>query len=196
MASKPGNRLYCFKNAMMVPARDNRKRVHRPTQLLFERREGAAGRARPVYMKAKRVNIISLKLVRESSLLYRPGRIRGPEDAFELVRNILEDADREIFMVIYLNTKNEPTAIHTVSVGTLNTSLVHPREVFKAAVMVNAASLILAHNHPSGDSEASREDIDITRKLAEAGNILGIQVIDHIIVGSGGYRSLKDAGML
>jgi len=149
-----------------------------------------------VFMKAKRVNIISLKLVRESSLLYRPGRIRGPEDAFELVRNILEDADREIFMVIYLNTKNEPTAIHTVSVGTLNTSLVHPREVFKAAVMVNAASLILAHNHPSGDSEASREDIEITRKLAEAGNILGIQVIDHIIVGSGGYRSLKDAGML
>lgn len=85
--------------------------------------------------------------MRESSLLYRPGKIRGPEDVFDLVRNILEDADREIFMVIYLNTKNEPTAIHTVSVGTLNTSLVHPREVFKAAVMVNAASLILAHNH-------------------------------------------------
>ena len=142
------------------------------------------------------MDIITLKIVRESSLLYKPRTIRGPEDAFELVRNTLEDADREMFTVIYLNTKNEPTAIHTVSVGTLNSSLVHPREVFKAAVMVNAASLILAHNHPSSDVQPSREDIEITRRLVEAGNVLGIQILDHIIVGSGRYRSLKDAGML
>ena len=147
-------------------------------------------------MRAKRVDIISLKLVRESSLLYRPRKIHGPKDAYELVRNTLEDADRETFMVIYLNTKNEPTAIHTVSVGTLNSSLVHPREVFKAALMVNTSSLILAHNHPSGDPEPSREDIDITRRLVEAGNILGIQILDHLVVGNGRYRSLKDAGML
>jgi DNA repair protein RadC len=147
-------------------------------------------------MRAKKVDIITLKIVRESSLLYKPRKVRGPEDAYELVRSILDDADRETFMVIYLNTKNEPTAIHTVSIGTLNSSLVHPREVFKAAVMVNAASLILAHNHPSTDIVPSREDIDITRRLAEAGNILGIQVIDHIIVGGGRYKSLKNEGIL
>jgi len=147
-------------------------------------------------MRAKKVDIITLKVVRESSLLYKPRKIQGPEDAFELVRNFLEDADREMFTVIYLNTKNEPTAIHTVSVGTLNSSLVHPREVFKAAVMVNAASLILAHNHPSNDVQPSREDIEITRKLVDAGNILGVQVLDHIVVGSGRFRSMKNAGIL
>jgi len=147
-------------------------------------------------MRAKKVDIITLKVVRESSLLYKPRKIQGPEDAFELVRSFLEDADREMFTVIYLNTKNEPTAIHTVSVGTLNSSLVHPREVFKAAVMVNAASLILAHNHPSNDVQPSREDIEITRKLVDAGNILGVQVLDHIVVGSGRFRSMKNAGIL
>jgi DNA repair protein RadC len=147
-------------------------------------------------MRAKKVDIITLKVVRESSLLYKPRKIQGPEDAFELIRSFLEDADREMFTVIYLNTKNEPTAIHTVSVGTLNSSLVHPREVFKAAVMVNAASLILAHNHPSNDVQPSREDIEITRKLVDAGNILGVQVLDHIVVGSGRFRSMKNAGIL
>ncbi|MFZ5650268.1 MAG: JAB domain-containing protein [Bacillota bacterium] len=147
-------------------------------------------------MRAKKVDIITLKVVRESSLLYKPRKIQGPEDAFELIRSFLEDADREMFTVIYLNTKNEPTAIHTVSVGTLNSSLVHPREVFKAAVLVNAASLILAHNHPSNDVQPSREDIEITRKLVDAGNILGVQVLDHIVVGSGRFRSMKNAGIL
>ena len=147
-------------------------------------------------MRAKKVDIITLKIVRESSLLYKPRTIRGPEDAFELVRNTLEDADRETFLVICLSTKNEPVALHTVSIGTLNSSVVHPREVFKAALMVNTSSLILAHNHPSGDPVPSREDIEITRRLVEAGNVLGIQILDHIIVGNGRYRSLKDAGML
>ncbi len=147
-------------------------------------------------MRAKKVDIITLKVVRESSLLYKPRKIQVPEDAFELIRSFLEDADREMFTVIYLNTKNEPTAIHTVSVGTLNSSLVHPREVFKAAVLVNAASLILAHNHPSNDVQPSREDIEITRKLVDAGNILGVQVLDHIVVGSGRFRSMKNAGIL
>ena len=105
---------------------------------------------------AKRVDIISLRMVKESSVLYPPRRVITPRDAVSLLSGFLDGWDREAFLVAYLNTKNEPTAIHTVSVGTLNSSLVHPREVYKGALLTNAASVILAHNHPSGDPTPSR----------------------------------------
>lgn len=99
-----------------------------------------------------------------------------------------------MLIVCCLNTKNEPTSISTVSVGSLNSSIVHPREVFKTAVMSNAASIIIAHNHPSGDITPSKEDKDITLRLKEAGDIIGIKLLDHIIIGDRNYLSLKEKG--
>jgi len=95
----------------------------------------------------------------------------------------IRNSDREHFVALHLDARNQVTALEIVSTGSLNASLVHPREVFKAAILNNAASVILAHNHPSGDTTPSREDIELTRRLVQAGDILGIDVFDHIIVG-------------
>lgn len=142
-------------------------------------------------MRAKRVDIVSLRLVKECSVLYQNRRIASPEDAVGILKDFIEDCDREQFIVITVNTKNEPTSISTVSLGTLNTSLVHPREVFKVALLANGASIILAHNHPSGDPTPSREDLEITKKLVEIGQLMGIEVLDHIIIGADRFISLK-----
>jgi DNA repair protein RadC len=96
---------------------------------------------------------------------------------------------------VLLNTKNEVIGTPLISVGTLSTSLVHPREVFKPAIRASAASVVLAHNHPSGKVELSREDREVTRRLVESAKILGIEVLDHVIVGDG-YYSMKEHGML
>jgi len=148
--------------------------------------------------QAKRVNIVSLKMVKESSVLYQQRRVVSPSDAAELVREFLEDSDREKFVVAYLNTKNEPTAIHTVSIGTVNSSLVHPREVMKGAILSNATSIILSHNHPSGSNvKPSDEDVKITKRLVEAGKLIGIEIIDHVIIGHDGrYFSFKEEGII
>lgn len=138
--------------------------------------------------------ILTLKMVREQGPDYGIDRIRSSSDAYQLVRQQLEDSDREIFMAIMLDTKNNIIGINTVSIGSLNASIVHPREVFKAALLANAACLVFAHNHPSGDSAPSREDLEITSRLKQAGDILGIRVLDHVIVGFGNYYSMADRG--
>lgn len=146
---------------------------------------------------AKRVNIVSVKLCRESSLLYKPRYISTPKDAAVLVKDFLALSDREVVVAVYLDTKNQPTAISTISVGTLNSSLVHPREVFKGAVLSNAAGMVIAHNHPSGVPEPSQDDIAITKRLDEAGKIMGIGLIDHVIIGGEGqWVSLREMGLL
>lgn len=145
---------------------------------------------------AKRVDIISIKMVKESSILYKNRKITSPKDAYELIREFLENADREHLIVCSLDTKNQPTNINTVSVGTLNSSLVHPRELFKSAILSNAASIIIAHNHPSGDAEPSSEDINITNRIKECSKLLGIDLIDHIIVGDKRFVSLKEKNIL
>lgn len=146
---------------------------------------------------AKRINIVSLKMVREDSILYANRKISSPNEAVDLLRSLLEDCDREKLIVCCLNLKNEPTDISTVSVGSLNSSIVHPREVFKIAIMSNSASIIVAHNHPSGNVEPSKEDINITKRIKESGKILGIEMIDHIIIGSNNnYKSLKEEGLI
>ena len=114
-------------------------------------------------MKAsKRVNIVSIQLVRESSVLYSNRKIESPNEGVELVRKYLENFDREKLIVVGLDNRNQPTFIDTISIGTINSSLVHPREVFKSAILSNSASIIMFHNHPSGETEASKEDINIT----------------------------------
>jgi DNA repair protein RadC len=145
---------------------------------------------------AKRVNIVSLKLVKESSLLYQKRSIRSPQEGYEFIKAFLEDKDREYFIVVSLDTKNQPTNINITSIGTLNSALIHPREIYKAAIVGNACSIMCFHNHPSGVATESREDVDVTKRLVESGRILGIDVIDHIIIGDGSYTSLKEKGYI
>ncbi|MDP3044353.1 MAG: DNA repair protein RadC [Eubacteriales bacterium] len=122
--------------------------------------------------------------------------IRTPDDAAAVVMENFRHLDREHFGVLVLNTKHQVLAHERVSVGTLNSSSVHPREVFKNAVRRNAAALVLVHNHPSGDPTPSRQDIELTRRLVEAGQIMGIEILDHIIVGDNKYTSFKAEGLL
>ncbi|MHB1127735.1 MAG: RadC family protein [Bacillota bacterium] len=116
--------------------------------------------------------------------------IRSPLDAANLVMEEMRFLDREHFRCILLSTKNRVIRVETVSVGSLNSSIVHPREVFKSPVRHSAAAVILAHNHPSGDPTPSREDLEVTKRLVESGKILGIEVLDHIIIGSRGFQSV------
>jgi len=146
--------------------------------------------------KSKRVNIVSVKLVKESSLLYKERSVRSPQDGYRLLKLFLEEKDREYFIVASLDTKNQPVSINVCHIGSLNSSIVHPREVLKSAILSNAASIIVGHNHPSGKTEPSQEDIEVTKRLIEAGNIIGIDVLDHIIVGNDTFTSLKEKGYI
>ena len=119
--------------------------------------------------------------------------IRKPEDVFNLVKDELGKSDREMFLSILLTTRNTVIGIETVSIGTLTCSLVSAREIFKSAILANAACLILTHNHPSGNTEPSEEDIKITKRLQEAGKLLNIELLDHIIVGHNSFLSLKES---
>jgi DNA repair protein RadC len=120
-----------------------------------------------------------------------PRAIRGPDDVAALVGKKLRKEAREHFLVLLLNARHEVLGKETVSVGSLNASIVHPREVFKPAITASAASIVLVHNHPSGDPEPSEEDLAITRRLVQAGDLIGIGVLDHVIVASRGVVSLK-----
>ena len=122
--------------------------------------------------------------------------IKDPETVVKAVRAGIKDKAKEHFKLILLNPRNKIVGISTISIGTLNASLVHPREVFKDAIKHSAASIILAHNHPSGDPDPSEDDLTITKRLTEAGKILGVEVIDHIIVGKNGFFSFKEKGLI
>ena len=145
---------------------------------------------------AKRINIVSIKMVKESSFLYQTRQILSPNDAYEMIKEQLEGLDREQFIIACLNTKNEPTNISVVSVGSLNKAIVHPREVFKTAILSNAASIMAFHNHPSGETTPSQQDIQLTNRLYQAGELLGIKLLDHLIIGDGRFTSLKEKGYL
>lgn len=121
--------------------------------------------------------------------------IRNAADVGSLMMPRLSYLDREHFVVVLLSTKNQVLGTELISVGSLNASLAHPREIFKPCLRRNAASLILVHNHPSGDPSPSPEDIAMTRRLIEAGRIMGIEVLDHVIIGDGRYISLREAGI-
>ncbi|MGQ9699377.1 MAG: JAB domain-containing protein [Armatimonadota bacterium] len=133
---------------------------------------------------------VGVKLVREGRAGYTR-EISRPQDVYEVVRPLLEDRDREAVVVLLLDAKNRVNAAHVVAVGLLDSCPVHPREVFKAAVLANAASVIVAHNHPSGDATPSQEDRQLALRLRQAGDILGIPLLDFLVVGDGQYASLS-----
>jgi DNA repair protein RadC len=128
-------------------------------------------------------------LVRESSVNY--SAISGKSDAARIALAILQDCDREHFLVIALDARNRPIATNIAHIGTLLEASISPREVFKFAILANAASIIVAHNHPSGNLEPSPEDILVTRRLVDTGDLLGVDVLDHIIVGDSDTCSLR-----
>ena len=123
-------------------------------------------------------------------------RISSPEAAFQYLYPVLRDEKIEHFVVLLLDTKNQLIKRIMVSKGSLNANIVHPREVFKPAIIEAAAAILVAHNHPSGDPAPSQNDIDITRKLIDAGKVVGIELYDHIIIGDGRYLSLKEQNLI
>lgn len=125
---------------------------------------------------------------------YKQTEVTDPETVYKLVQARLPDYNKERFYLIVLNSRNY--TVKEVSIGTLNASLVHPREAFTHAIKAKAAAVIFAHNHPSGDPEPSDDDLVITKRLVEAGKILGIEVLDHVIVTKTGFVSLKEKGIL
>ena len=135
------------------------------------------------------------ELTKRRSRGKQPVVIRGPEDVARLLPR-MKHFEREHFVVALLNARHEVISVETISVGSLNASIVHPREVFKPAVLESAASVVLVHNHPSGDPEPSEEDLSITKRLVEVGELLGIGVLDHIIVASRGMVSFRSRQLL
>ncbi len=143
------------------------------------------------------VPLYTTRLVRERTFTF-PTRdqVRSPADAAAVLAEYFLDRDREEFVVAFLDTANTLTGLHVASVGGLAASIVEPRQVFKAAVLANAAAVLLAHNHPSGNPEPSREDVAVTRQLVEAGKVMGVPVHDHLILTDHGHTSLAERGLM
>ncbi len=149
--------------------------------------------------KAKAIQILaSLELGKRIAQLHPDEKytIRSPQDGANFVMEEMRFLQQEHFVALYLNTKNQVLHKQTIFIGSLNASIVHPREVFKEAIKRSAAWLICFHNHPSGDPTPSREDIAVTNRLVESGKLLGIDVLDHIIIGDNQYVSLKEKGYM
>jgi DNA repair protein RadC len=121
-----------------------------------------------------------------------PGSLTGPEQVAELVRRVVSTDPREHFIALYLDARHKPIAYQVVSIGTANSALVHPREVFRVAILAGAIAVVVAHNHPSGDPSPSPEDREISKRLAEAGTLIGIELLDSVVVAETAYRSLRD----
>ena len=122
--------------------------------------------------------------------------VRQAIDVYRLFSEEAASWDRERFVALLLDSRSRIIALEEVAVGTLTAALVHPRELFKAAILANAHSLVIVHNHPSGDPEPSSEDVALTKRLVDAGEILGIKVMDHVVIGDGCYRSFSEEGRL
>lgn len=142
------------------------------------------------------IPLYQVRLVREGSIQSDRKVIRTPEDAYQILKDYFANLPSEHFVALLMDTKNHVRAFSPVSIGTLNASIVHPRELFQRAILGNCSSVILSHNHPSGDPTPSPEDIELSHKLCEAGKILDIVILDHLIIGESCYFSLKEQGMI
>ena len=144
----------------------------------------------------KRVSIIKTIAVKERSILYGARQINSAYLAAELARELFRYADKEMIIVCSLDSKCKPLSLEIVSIGTVNSCIASPRDIFKYSILSNAVNIIVFHNHPSGDCTPSNEDILITKRLVESGNLLGITVLDHIIIGEDNYISLNEKGVI
>jgi DNA repair protein RadC len=149
--------------------------------------------------EAKAAQLLALAEISKRFKSFQSGdqfRISQPKDAAELLMESMRYLKQECLKVVMLNTKNIVITIKDVSMGSLNSSIVHPREVFCEAIKRSSASIIISHNHPSGDPTPSSEDVSLTQRIKESGKLLGIELLDHIIIGNGCYVSLKEKGVL
>lgn len=137
---------------------------------------------------------VEFRVVHQTKTTY--GQVRGPEGVVKLIRELTDGLTDERFYAVALDNRNNVLAIHLCSIGDHSSTLVHPRSVFRTAVYASAVALVVAHNHPSGDPEPSQEDIAVTRRLHEAGKILGIPVLDHVIIGGTRHQSMRQLGYL
>jgi len=143
------------------------------------------------------ISVYRVSLIKDRVISYaNAAHVLSPKDVYELITEYLQGTDREHFIAVFLDSRSAAIGIHTVSIGTLTESLVHVRELFKGAILANAASIICVHNHPSGVAAPSPTDISLTRKLVEAGRILGIPVEDHVILGEERFISLRTEGLM
>ncbi len=150
--------------------------------------------SRPGMGKAKVCRIKAmLEAARRLGTLAPSKSLRGPEDVNELLASRIRYGDRETFAVVCLDTRQRVLRVQTISIGSLDSALVHPREAFRPAVSAGAWGVIFAHNHPSGDPSPSTEDLAVTRRLIKAGGTLGIKVLDHLVVGDAGWVSLRES---
>ena len=147
--------------------------------------------------KENRIDVVNVRLVKEPAL-YSAEPVKTPDDVLRVVADELKSYDREVFAIINLKSNGQIINLNVCSIGTLNASLISPREVMKSAILSNAAAFIALHNHPSGNCSPSSEDIETTRRLAECGEILDIRMLDHIIVAgeTGKMLSMKAEGMM
>ena len=141
------------------------------------------------------LDIVSIRLKKEAAL-YSEEPVIHPEDAVRLITSEIQDLDREVLCAIFLNSANKPICCNFVSIGTLNFTVASPREILKVAILVNAAGIILIHNHPSGDINPSEQDIKMTKKVNDACNIMEIKLLDHIIIGEGYYSFRENCNIL
>ncbi|OPJ63750.1 RadC family protein [Clostridium oryzae] len=149
--------------------------------------------------EAKASQLLAIAEISKRFMTYKSGeeyKICSPKNAADLLMNTMRYQKKEMLKVILLNTKNIVIRVLDISVGTVNSSIVHPREVFKEAIKHSSTSIIICHNHPSGDPSPSSEDLSITTRLKECGKLIGIELLDHIIIGNGDYISLKEKGIL
>jgi DNA repair protein RadC len=142
------------------------------------------------------IAIVTLRLVREKTVAYESQCLANAGAVFDLFRELAGDLDRESVWVACLDAKNRVACLSQVSVGSLDASMMHPREVMKVALLANASAIILVHNHPSGDPTPSAEDHAVTRRIGEAATILGLRFLDHLIVGHDRFYSFCDEGVL
>ena len=164
----------------------------------------AYAETRPTYQRAtyesalfSGVPLYTTRLVREHTFSFlERTQVCSPDAVAAVLQSYFESRDREEFVVCLLDTANTLVGLHVASVGGLAASIVEPRQVFKAAVLANAAALIVAHNHPSGNPEPSRDDVRVTKQLVEAGKVMGIPIHDHLILTDHGYTSLAERGLL
>jgi DNA repair protein RadC len=155
-----------------------------------------AGKQRTIRFKKIRAVFETLTVREEITNYLKPlTRVTSSKEVFEKFR-FLKNESKEHFITLHLDGKNKIVCIDIVSTGSLNASIVHPREVFKSCLLSSAAAVVLLHNHPSGDPNPSREDLELTGRLKEAGELLGIRTLDHIIIGDECYVSFADRGLL
>lgn len=144
--------------------------------------------------RLENIEVVKIMIVKDVGNEYRTKSIKGGWDAASVVKEFLAGEDREVFLVMCLDSSHKINSINIVSIGTLDFTIIHPREIFKPAILSNAGAIIIAHNHPSGNPDPSLNDLETTRHLVECGKLLGIKVLDSIIIGDGEYTSVDLEG--